>query len=411
METFDIDPSVVPRPTTLLQMAQSVGALARAGYVVALDEFQYFARQKLHEFTSHLQAVVDELSRDADRVTGGLFVLGSLHTELVALLEDRDAPLYNRTTDTIELDHLDIASVLEVIGAHAEAPPEDAPERRDSPAVVTSASSSGGVAASLSEAAAPHAAAEGAERRRIPPLWIGLGVAAAALLLLAVFARGSDDDDAGDNPSDDSASAPLVIADAEPSAPLAPLTPAEPALAALPDLPDLPADVPPDLGGDLALADALDVGSDLADALDVGSAEDQRVALAEDDTRDAEDALAEAEASRTPRRGKNKRRGSATVSDPRPAPATPTTAETPDADTLLADAKAALAAGQARKAYTLASKSRQAKKTSAALIVMARAACRFGGESQAKSAFDQLGVSDRRGIRSECRDHGVRLGL
>ncbi len=101
-----------------------MGTLARAGYVVALDEFQYFARQKLHEFTSHLQAVVDALSRDADEVRGGLFVLGSLHTELVALLEDRDAPLYNRTTDTIELDHLDIGSVLEVVGAHAEPTPQ-----------------------------------------------------------------------------------------------------------------------------------------------------------------------------------------------------------------------------------------------------------------------------------------------
>jgi len=124
METFDISPSTIARPTTLLEMAQTVGALARAGYVVALDEFQYFARQKLHEFTSHLQAVVDGLSHEAEHVTGGLFVLGSLHTELVALLEDRDAPLYNRTTDTIELDHLDIASVVEVIGAHAEPTPE-----------------------------------------------------------------------------------------------------------------------------------------------------------------------------------------------------------------------------------------------------------------------------------------------
>lgn len=124
MPTFDIDPERFPAPTTLLDMAQTVGSMARAGFVVALDEFQYFARSQLHEFTSHLQAVVDGLSRDAASVSGGLFVLGSLHTELVALLEDRDAPLYNRTTDSFELDHLDIASVLDILRAHAEPTPE-----------------------------------------------------------------------------------------------------------------------------------------------------------------------------------------------------------------------------------------------------------------------------------------------
>lgn len=124
MGTFGIDPERFARPGTLLELAQLIGALARSGHVVALDEFQYFSRKHLHEFTSHLQAVVDELSRDAARVPGGLFVLGSLHTELVALLEDRDAPLYNRATDHIELGHLDIASVLAILRAHADTDPE-----------------------------------------------------------------------------------------------------------------------------------------------------------------------------------------------------------------------------------------------------------------------------------------------
>lgn len=119
MDTFEVDRSRFARPTSLLEMAQSVGEMARAGFVIALDEFQYFARAHVHEFTSHLQAVVDALSRDAAAVPGGLFVLGSLHTELVALLDDRDAPLYNRVTDQIELDHLDIASVLTILREHA----------------------------------------------------------------------------------------------------------------------------------------------------------------------------------------------------------------------------------------------------------------------------------------------------
>lgn len=122
-ETFAISAERFPPPTSLQQLARSVGELARAGYIVALDEFQYFSRKLLAEFTSHLQAVVDDLARDAANVPGGLFVLGSIHTDLVALLEDRDAPLFNRTTDPIELDHLDIASVLEILKAHADDDP------------------------------------------------------------------------------------------------------------------------------------------------------------------------------------------------------------------------------------------------------------------------------------------------
>jgi AAA+ ATPase superfamily predicted ATPase len=124
MDAFGIDPGRFARPATLLELARTIDALARAGYVIALDEFQYFSREALHELTSYLQAVVDELSRDAASVTGGLFVLGSIHTELVALLENRDAPLYNRTTDRIELRHLEISSVQAILREHADATPE-----------------------------------------------------------------------------------------------------------------------------------------------------------------------------------------------------------------------------------------------------------------------------------------------
>jgi hypothetical protein len=40
------------------------------------------------------------------------------------LLEDRRAPLYNRTTDDLELDHLDLASVLAILREHADDDPE-----------------------------------------------------------------------------------------------------------------------------------------------------------------------------------------------------------------------------------------------------------------------------------------------
>jgi hypothetical protein len=80
-------------------------------------------RKSLYPFTSELQSEVDRLAASRD-VSGGLIVLGSLHTEIQALLEDRSAPLYQRLTDTINLGHLDIASVLELLQAHADTTPE-----------------------------------------------------------------------------------------------------------------------------------------------------------------------------------------------------------------------------------------------------------------------------------------------
>ena len=112
------------RPSDLRTLAQDVARLVRAGWVVALDEFQYFHRKALYEFTSHLQYEVDRLTADAASVKGGLVVLGSIHTEMAALLEDRSAPLFNRITDELTVGHLDIASVLDILRAHAEPTPE-----------------------------------------------------------------------------------------------------------------------------------------------------------------------------------------------------------------------------------------------------------------------------------------------
>lgn len=119
LETFGIE----GRVTSLGELALLIGRLAEAGFVVALDEFQYFHRKQLADFCSLLQAEVDRLAAKAADVPGGLIVLGSLHAEMTALLEDRDAPLFNRTTDTLELGHLDIASVLEILRAHADDDP------------------------------------------------------------------------------------------------------------------------------------------------------------------------------------------------------------------------------------------------------------------------------------------------
>ena len=124
LETFRVPADRFPRPNNLLQLARVLESMAESGYILILDEFQYFNRKGYEEFCSHLQAAVDRLSAKADRVQGGLIVLGSIHTGMVALLEDRTAPLYNRVTDTVDLTHLDIGSILSMLQDHAEPTPE-----------------------------------------------------------------------------------------------------------------------------------------------------------------------------------------------------------------------------------------------------------------------------------------------
>ncbi|MBF0107212.1 MAG: ATP-binding protein [Deltaproteobacteria bacterium] len=118
LETFSMSPADYPYPDTLLSLAKLIAKMARDGIIVTLDEFQYFNRPRFKEFCSFLQKEVDQLAADAENVKGGLFVLGSIHTEMTALLEDRSAPLYNRTTDEILLGHLEIASLLQMLREH-----------------------------------------------------------------------------------------------------------------------------------------------------------------------------------------------------------------------------------------------------------------------------------------------------
>jgi AAA+ ATPase superfamily predicted ATPase len=124
LETFQIPSERHPRPHDMLQVARLLEMMAEGGYIVVLDEFQYFNRKGYEEFCSYLQAAVDRLAAKAQQVQGGLIVLGSIHTEMMALLEDRTAPLYNRVTDTIDLTHLDIGSILAILREHADAAPE-----------------------------------------------------------------------------------------------------------------------------------------------------------------------------------------------------------------------------------------------------------------------------------------------
>jgi hypothetical protein len=117
-ELFALDDVRFPRPRTLHQAARFFGQLVRAGFVVAIDEFQFLARKQLAELPSALQAEVDLLLRDGPAAPGALIVLGSVHTEMAQLLEDRAAPLYNRTTDHIHVGHLDFAALKQLLTAH-----------------------------------------------------------------------------------------------------------------------------------------------------------------------------------------------------------------------------------------------------------------------------------------------------
>ena len=124
MDTFNVPGIEFPLPQNLSQLAKTLESLIRAGYVVVLDEFQYFNRTQFTEFCSFLQSSVDRLNASPLEIKGGLVVLGSIQTEMDALLEDRSAPLYNRITDELEIGHLEISSVFSIISDHAEASPE-----------------------------------------------------------------------------------------------------------------------------------------------------------------------------------------------------------------------------------------------------------------------------------------------
>ena len=118
LETFRVPAENYPRPHDMLQLAKLLESMVEGGYILVLDEFQYFNRKGYESFCSYLQASVDRLAAKSTKVRGGLIVLGSIHTEMVALLEDRTAPLYNRVTDTIDLTHLDISSIISILNDH-----------------------------------------------------------------------------------------------------------------------------------------------------------------------------------------------------------------------------------------------------------------------------------------------------
>ena len=97
-------------------IAMLLQVLWSRGYIAAIDEFQYFHRKSLSAFLSHLQSNIDKTR--ATTTGGGLFALGSIHTEMTAVLEDKSSPLFNRVTDRIQITHWDFETLFEMFREH-----------------------------------------------------------------------------------------------------------------------------------------------------------------------------------------------------------------------------------------------------------------------------------------------------
>lgn len=115
LEDQGVGVQLAQKVRTFAHMAEVIAYMCDESFIVTIDEFQYFHRKALLPFTSFLQAEVDKL-RNTKK--GGLFVLGSIHTEMTAILEDRASPLFNRVTNRISIDHWDFETLFEMFEAH-----------------------------------------------------------------------------------------------------------------------------------------------------------------------------------------------------------------------------------------------------------------------------------------------------
>jgi uncharacterized protein len=86
------------------EMSNVIGELCQLDFIIVLDEFQYFASERLSPFRSFLQKQIDSLVNSDN---GGIFILGSVVHEMNKLLEDSSSPLYSRITEHIDLIHWD----------------------------------------------------------------------------------------------------------------------------------------------------------------------------------------------------------------------------------------------------------------------------------------------------------------
>ena len=177
--------------------------------------------------------------------------------------------------------------------------------------------------------------------------------------------------------------------------------------------PDVEPAVTPDVGGgDDPMAESADTDtSDEGSDSPIDSGEPTGEPTADEAAAEPQDA-SPGSGSKRKRRGHSRKGTKSTPApQPKPKPKPKPQSGGSSADALLGQARSALAKGRASEAYRLASQSYTKARSSSALKVMAKAGCKMGNKSKAKRAFDKLSVGQRAGIRSECRKHGVKLGL
>jgi hypothetical protein len=277
----------------------------------------------------------------------------------------------------------------------------------------TAAPSTANEAASLTSAAVDDDDVGFGQPRPTWIPWAAVG-GVVAIVLFAFFAWPSDEPQADaqaevDTPvepepkTEDSSLASAEVQPEEPTPVVAPPEePAEPqeAAAAIPDLGGGDMDEPVELEGEADSADEAGAESE-------GSPDGAEAEALDNDTQDTKK-------SSSNRRSKPRSRNKSIDEAPKPDPLPnrePKQEGGDSAPELLSQAKSQLARGRAPEAYRLASASYAKRRSTAALQVMAKAGCRMGNQSKAKRAFDKLSVTERSGIRSECRKHGVKLGL
>ena len=101
-----------PDPAPLRRMALDIGRLCESGVLVVLDEFQVCHRGPLAGLPSWLQGEVDRLHESG--APGKLVLLGSVQTQMAAMLQDTREPLYGRTDFSISLGPWELATIFEV---------------------------------------------------------------------------------------------------------------------------------------------------------------------------------------------------------------------------------------------------------------------------------------------------------
>ncbi len=122
MEGLDQTPGIRHPIVNLPEVAWALGALCASGITVLLDEFQVCHRGPLRGLPSLLKAEVDRLQNLSG--PGGLILLGSVQSEMEALLSDRQAPLFGRRTFDISLGPWRLPTLFEVAEAHGAGAPD-----------------------------------------------------------------------------------------------------------------------------------------------------------------------------------------------------------------------------------------------------------------------------------------------